>query len=194
MDRMERLSDREYVERVLLGDAESFAPLLNKYSRQVFALIVRIVENREDAEELTQDVFLKAFDSLSRYRGDSSFSTWLYRIAYNTAISATRKKVYDFVPVDEAVLSEATDETDEMVFENSDEEMRIMYLNRALEQLSPEERAMITLFYKDNKSMDEIAVITGLTETNVKTKMFRIRKKLFVFIKSMEEKADGNER
>ena len=191
MDRMKRLSDNYYIEKVLIGETECFAPLLERYSKRVFTLVVRIVGNREDAEELTQDVFLKAFDSLSRYRGKSSFSTWLYRIAYNTAISATRKKVNDYVPVDETVLSDAADESDEMNFEESDEEMRIVYLNRALEQLSPEDRAMITLFYKENKAMEEIAAITGLTETNVKTKMFRIRKKLLVLIKCMEEKSDG---
>ena len=191
---MERLSDNAYVEKILFGDTESFAPLLERYSKQVFTLIVRIIDNREDAEELTQDVFLKAYRSLSGYRRESSFSTWLYRIAYNTAISATRKKGTPFLPIDETVLSEATDETDDLSFEDSDTGKRIMYLNRALTQLSIEERSMITLFYQDNKSMDEIAVITGLTETNVKTKMFRIRKKLFVLIKSMEEKPDGNER
>ena len=64
----------------------------NKYSQQVFILIIRIVENQEDAEELTQDTFLKAFEHLSSFKAESSFSTWIYRIAYNTAISATRKK------------------------------------------------------------------------------------------------------
>jgi len=188
---MEKQSDSYYVEKTLSGDTGSFTPLLERYSRQVFTLIVRIVENREDAEELAQDTFVKAYSSLARFRSESSFSTWLYRIAYNTAISATRKKAPDRVPLEEAVLTEEAEET---VFGESDADMRPVYLNRALTQLPPDEQAMITLFYKDDKSMEEIAVITGLTETNVKTKMFRIRKKLFVLIKKMEGKQDGNER
>ena len=191
---MERLSDNYYVEQVLSGNTGSFRPLLERYSKQVFALIVKIVGNREDAEELTQDVFVKVFGSLSKFRADSSFSTWIYRIAYNTAISATRKKGDFFVPIDELTLSEVIDETDEMIFQDSNDDMRITYLNRALEQISPEERAMIIIFYKDKISMEEIAVITGLTETNVKTKMFRIRKKLYVLIKCMEEQSNGTER
>jgi len=191
---MEKWSDNFYIEQTLCGETESFAPLLNRYSKQVFSLIVKIVGNREDAEELTQDVFIKAYRSLATFRADSSFSTWLYRIAYNTAISATRNKVNTFVPFDESILSEATDVTDDSFDDDSDNELRFVYLHRALEQIPPDERAMIMLFYKDNKTMEEIAVITGLTETNVKTKIFRIRKKLFVLIKRMEEKSDGTER
>lgn len=185
---MERLSDNYYVEKVRLGETACFATLLERYGKQVFSLIVKIVDSREDAEELTQDVFVKAFGSLTSFRGDSSFSTWIYRIAYNMAISATRKKTWEFTAIDENVLSAMPDEPNEMIFENADSEVRIACLNRALEQLPPNERAMILLFYKENKSMEEIAVITGLTETNVKTKIFRIRKKLFVWIKAMEEK------
>jgi RNA polymerase sigma-70 factor (ECF subfamily) len=187
---MESLSDTIIIESILRGEAGCFARLLEKYSKQVFTLIVRIVENREDAEELTQDVFLKAYKSLSRFRKESSFSTWLYRIAYNTAISATRTKLPEFVLVDEQLLSDVPDEP---VFEDSDAEQRLAFLYRALEQIPPDERALITLFYNDNKSMEEIAEIMDLTETNVKTKMCRIRKKLFVLIKKMEEKQDGTE-
>ena len=191
---MKRLSDNYYVEQVLYGETESFAPLLYRYSKRVFSLIVKIVGNREDAEELTQDVFVKAYRSLATFRADSSFSTWIYRIAYNMAISATRKKAHNIISIDESVLSEATDDTDDMMLEDSNNELRIVYLTRALEQLSPDERAMILLFYKENMTMEEIAVITGFTETNVKTKIFRIRKKLFVLIRRMEENEYGIER
>lgn len=187
---MERLSDNYYVEKVRLGETACFATLLERYGKQVFSLIVKIVENREDAEELAQDVFVKAFNSLSSFRGDSSFSTWLYRIAYNMAISATRKKTWEFTPIDENLLSAMPDEPDGIFFDGVDADTRIVHLKCALEQLPPEDRAMIMLFYKDNKSMEEIAVITRLTETNVKTKIFRIRKKLFVLIKAMKSKGE----
>ena len=182
---MERLSDNYYIENIRGGDIACFAHLLERYSKQVFSLVVKIVGNREDAEELAQDVFVKAYSSLSSFRGESSFSTWIYRIAYNIAISAARKKTKDFVAVDEDVLSYiAGEEPEAQFFSDSDNDARIVYLNRAMEQLMPEERALITLFYNDGKSMEEIAVISRFTETNVKTKIFRIRKKLLVLMKS----------
>ena len=191
---MERLSDNYYVEKIRDGEIACFAPLLERYSKQVFSLVVRIVGNKEDAEELAQDVFVKAYSSLSSFRGECSFSTWIYRIAYNIAISATRKKARDFVPVDENSVMDIVDETDEIVFEDSDSgSMRFVYLNHALDELSPEDRALITLFYKEGWLIGEIAVITGLTETNVKTKIFRIRKKLFVLIKNMEKNSYGTD-
>ena len=183
---MEKMSDTAYIEKILNGETDCFARLLEKYSKQVFSLIVKIVGNREDAEELTQDVFVKAYNSLSRFRGESSFSTWVYRIAYNLAISATRKRNLVFIPVDELPLPDVPDEPDEILFGDSDADRRIDFLNCALERLSPDERAIILLFYREDKSMEEIAVITGLTETNVKTKIFRIRKKLYALIVGME--------
>ena len=184
---MERMSDGSIIEKVLNGDTDCFARLLERYDKQVFSLIVKIVENREDAEELAQDVFVKAYSSLSRFRQESSFSTWIYRIAYNMAISATRKKKQDYVPIDELLLAEAPDEPGEADFDGIDFDKRIACLNRALKQLPPYERSMIMLFYKENQSMEEIAMITGLTVTNVKTKICRIRKKLYVLIKKMED-------
>ena len=193
MDSMERLSDNYYVEKIRLGETDCFAYLLNRYGKQVFSLIVKIVENREDAEELAQDVFVKAYTSLSSFRGESSFSTWIYRIAYNIAVSATRKKTSVFVSADEGMIANMPDEeSDDMFATESVNDARISCLNSALELLPPDERAMIMLFYKDNRSMEDIAFITGLSETNVKTKIFRIRKKLFVLIKAMEEENYGN--
>ncbi|MDR0686002.1 MAG: RNA polymerase sigma factor [Dysgonamonadaceae bacterium] len=185
---MEKLSDNYYVEKIRSGKTDFFAPLLEKYSVQVFSLIVKIVGTREDAEELAQDVFVKAYSSLSSFRGDCSFSTWVYRIAYNVAISATRRKKTEYLTVDETQLADLPDDRDETTLEHADTEERLVHLNRALEQLSPEERAMIILFYKDDKSLKEITVITGLTEANVKIKLFRIRKKLLGMIKIMEKK------
>ncbi|MDR1115537.1 MAG: RNA polymerase sigma factor [Tannerella sp.] len=185
---MERLSDNYYVEKTRLGESDCFAPLLERYSAQVFSLIIKIVGNREDAEELTQDVFVKAFHSLSSFREDCSFSTWIYRIAYNMAVSSTRRKKMEIMPIDENLISGFPDEPDGMLSGTVDSEERLVHLELALKQLTPEERAMIMFFYKDDKSMEEIAIITGLTETNVKTKIFRIRKKLFVLMKMMEQK------
>lgn len=89
---MELYSDTYYIQRVLAGDTDCFACLIDRYGQPIHALILKVVHNPEDAEELVQDTFLKAFKSLGTFKGDCGFSTWLYRIAYNTALSSLRKK------------------------------------------------------------------------------------------------------
>lgn len=184
---MELYTDIYYIKRVQSGDTASFGCLLDRYSRPVYTLLYRIVDNREDAEELAQDVFLKVFRSLHGFKGDSSFSTWLYRIAYNTAISATRKKKQEFLAIDDARLDNTTEADMEGVYGFTGEEERIVMLESALGQLPPEERGIILLFYMENKPVEEIAVITGLTAVNVKTRLHRIRKKLYLILTKMKE-------
>ena len=185
--RMELYTDTYYIERIQAGDTASFACLLDKYSRQVFSLIVKVVGNREDAEELAQDVFVKVYRNLSSFKGDSSFSTWIYRIAYNTAISETRKKKHEFLAIEETVISNVSEEEVAEAFGRSDTSEQMNKLDAALAQLPPDERAIILLFYMKEKSIDEIAEITVLSASNVKVKLHRIRKKLFVILKGMEE-------
>lgn len=188
---MESYTDTYYIERIQAGDTASFAPLLDKYSHPIHSLIFRVVGSREDAEELAQDTFLKAFRSLSSFKGSSSFSTWLYRIAYNTAISHTRKKQYEFLAIEQATLENVSVEDMDSLAITASPEERLNQLESALAQLPPDERALILLFYQKEKTIEEIAAITGLTTSNVKTKLFRIRKKLFLLIKRMEEKENG---
>lgn len=185
---MELYDDRYYIEKIKKGNTECFACLVDKYSRQVFTLIVRIVRNREDAEELTQDVFMKTFRTLSSFKGESSFSTWLYRIAYNTAISATRKKQYEYLSIeDDAFTNLSEDAVSEALGRSSNEE-QLALLDRAMELLPPDDRALILLFYLKEKTVENVASITGLSESNVKTKLHRIRKKLYVLLSQMEDK------
>lgn len=91
--------ERHIIQRILRGETALYEHFLNTYGQQVFILVARIVSNQEDAEELTQDVFLKAFQHLSSFKGTSSFSTWIYSIAYNTAISNYNREneTYNFL-------------------------------------------------------------------------------------------------
>ena len=173
------------IHRIVKGETSLYEYFLDKYSQQVFVLIVRIVENQEDAEELTQDTFLKAFEHLSSFKAESSFSTWIYRIAYNTAISATRKKKQDLFVMDNAVLTNISDQQIDDTL-NDESEERIGKLNEAIKKLDAEERALISLFYNEEKPIGEIALILGLTESNTKVKLHRIRKKLYIFITEAE--------
>ena len=173
------------IHRIVKGETSLYEYFLDKYSQQVFVLIVRIVENQEDAEELTQDTFLKAFEHLSSFKAESSFSTWIYRIAYNTAISATRKKKQDLFVMDNAVLTNISDQQIDDTL-NDESEERIGKLNEAIKKLDAEERALISLFYNEEKPIGEIALILGLTESNTKVKLHRIRKKLYILITEAE--------
>ena len=174
--------ERHIIQRILRGETALYEHFLNTYGQQVFILVARIVSNQEDAEELTQDVFLKAFQHLSSFKGTSSFSTWIYSIAYNTAISSARKKKFDTFVMDDALLANISDtQVDEAL--NDEGEEQIAKLNRATEQLDSEEQALISLFYYEEKTLNEVALILGLTESNAKVKLHRIRKKIYVLMK-----------
>jgi RNA polymerase sigma-70 factor (ECF subfamily) len=187
---MESVSDISCIKRVQAGETQYFAPLLERYGRPVYSLIVKVVENREDAEELTQDVFLKAYRSLASFQGNSLFSTWLYRIAYNAAISATRKKKYECAASEDYVSEQVAEEDAGDVPERESNDERMERLEAAMKQLSPDERALILLFYRQEKPIEEIAAITGLTVSNVKTRLHRIRKKLFVLMTAAKRRND----
>ena len=169
------------IQRITKGETSLYEYFLNTYARQVFTLIVRIVENQEDAEELTQDTFLKAFEHLSSFKAESSFSTWIYRIAYNTAISATRKRKQNLSVVENNLLINLSDQQIDDAL-NDESEAQIEKLNEALKKLNAEERTLISLFYHEEKPVSEVAFILGLAENNVKVKLHRIRKKLYILI------------
>lgn len=171
---------------ILAGNTERFSYFLDTYGRQIFTLIVRMVGSPEDAEELTQDTFMKAFRHLSDFNGKSSFSTWLYRIAYNTALSSLRKQPNEVLSVDDRLWNNLTENEIDRALDEEDEE-RIEQLQRALEKLTPDERALVTLFYEEDRPIAEICHILNQTEGNVKVKLYRIRKKLYILIKQEEE-------
>ena len=175
-------SEHIYIQRILNGEKEVFGLLVNTYSQQVFQLIVRIVRNQEDAEELAQDCFMKAFRTLDKFKGECQFSTWLYRIAYNTAISSVRKKKQEFLYIDEKTINEIPDKEVNEQFENEINEQQLQQLNEAISLLLPDERGILQLFYKENKSIEEITIVTGLTTSNVKVKLHRLRKKLYLIL------------
>lgn len=179
---MKGFSDTYYIERILAGDASCFACLFDRYSKQVYAWIFRVVQNKEDAEELTEDVFIKVFQKLDSFRGESSFGTWLYRIAYTLSISAVRKKKVEYLAIEETQLSNVSEEEVMASLGQYGLSEQLDLLDWALEQLSPDDRALILLFYKEDKSLEELALITGMSLANVKVKLHRIRKKLYVLL------------
>ena len=171
------------IKEILNGKTEQYEYFLDRYGQQVFVLVDRIVSCQEDAEELTQDVFLKAFQQLSSFKAESTFSTWIYRIATNIAISAVRKKRNDVLRLDDSVFANLSDTQVDAALEDESEE-QMERLQQAMNQLDADERAFITLYYLEEKPLAEVAFILGMTEGNAKVKLHRIRKKLYVLIKN----------
>lgn len=179
---MENQDELIYIKRILKGETSLFSYFPERYSRSIHALIFRIIPSKEDAEELTQDTFIKAFRKLDTFKGDCSFSTWLFRIAYNTAVSATRKKKIIFPVLDEYSIDNISDDAVDSILEKEEDEQMLQRLESAIEQLNVEDKALITLYYLEEKSINEVATVLNLTSENVKVKLFRARKKLVVLI------------
>lgn len=179
---MEVKDDIWYVNKVLNGDTHSFSYLVEKYKDVVFSIAIKVLRNREDAEELAQESFIKAFKSLHTFKGTAQFSTWLYRIAYNNCISEIRKRKMKFVSTDDVQLP---DEPEEMNFDGIPAENRARYVKAALEKLPEDEYTLILLYYFEDNSVEEIVAITKMSESNVKVKLFRARKKLQTFLNEM---------
>jgi len=179
---MEQKNDSWYVERVLKGDTQYFSYFVDKYKDIVYSIAFKVLRNREDAEEMAQESFIKAFKSLHTFKGEAKFSTWLYRITYNNCISEVRKKKIKFVSADDVQIS---DEPEELNLDGIPAENRAKYVKSALEKLPEDEYTLILLYYFDDKSVEEIGEITKMTESNVKVKLFRSRKKLYTILNDM---------
>jgi len=176
---MEYVSDEVYIKRVLSGDSRAFSCLIDRHKAMVFTISLRITGQREEAEEVSQDVFLKMYQALHTFKGSSKFSTWLYSIAYNMAVSRVRKSRPDYVPLSdvEFKMSDKHDET--MIFDDeSDDNQRRNALSCALNHLKQDELLLINMYYTQQMSIEQISEITKLSSSNVKVKLFRIRQKL----------------
>lgn len=179
---MEQKDETYYIERILDGETEHFAVFLDRYGRALHSLVVQIVGCTEDAEEIVQDVFVKAFRHLDRYKGECKFSTWLYRIAYNAAVSAARKKKQEFLYIEENAIDNVPDEEADSIIGPTDDEEQIAKLALAVGQLNAEEKALVTLFYYEGKTIEETGEVLKLSAGNVKVKLHRIRKKLYLLM------------
>jgi len=189
-DSMEREEELILIEKIKSGDDALYKILVDRYSPKILSIVRGVVRSQGDAEEVAQDVFVKAFFSLKKFRGDSSFSTWLYRIAYNMSISKVRKKsryvgmgdMGNFATGQELFDGSESEE------ENRNQENRFKMLDTIINELDPADRFLLLSFYIHEKSIREISEITGMGESNVKVKLHRIKKRLTALIndKNME--------
>ncbi|MDR0370670.1 MAG: sigma-70 family RNA polymerase sigma factor [Prevotellaceae bacterium] len=177
---MKYKDDIRYINRVLGGDTSAFSVLVERYQSFVYTIVLKVVGNKEEAEEAAQDAFMKVFGALHTFKGDADFSTWVYRIAYNTGVSKIRQRKHFFVPIDDVTVNESDAD-----FSSENLSIRIAALQAALTKLSRDEQLLVSLYYTEENSIDEVARITGLTGSNVKVRLHRIRKKIYAELKGV---------
>ncbi len=175
---MDKNSDQIYIDKVLQGDTNAFAYLINKYKDMVYTIAIKIVKSHEDAEEVAQDSFLKAYEKLDSFKGNSKFSTWLYTIVYRNSITKIRKKKVATSDIDDYVMDNYSEGHEFPQIEAIKNGEQQKYVREAIGRLPETDALLITLFYMNESSVEEIEQITNLTQSNIKVKLFRARKKL----------------
>ncbi len=184
------LTDTEIIGRVLKGERQLFSELVTRYQNYVFTLVLRFTDNREDAEEVSQDVFVKTYRSLADFRGDSKFTTWLYTIARTTCITFLRKKKLETTSIDnERTMVQLENQESSFKANIIEQKSRTAMVNEAIQLLSPDDAQIITLFYKAEQSLEEMGQILGMEPNTIKVKLHRARHRL----KEKMEKHFSNE-
>lgn len=175
---MDNTDDQAYIDLVIKGDTNAFAVLVDRYKDMVFTLSLKMVKNREEAEEIAQDSFIKAFRSLNKFKGDSKFSTWLFKVTYNSCLDRLKKlkRVNPLVAIDEYTEKEVVELSD--ILDSIEDSERKKMIQVCLDRLPHEDSFLLTLYYFEEQSLKEIAKIMGINDNHVKIKLHRSRKKL----------------
>lgn len=179
---MDKTKDLEQsaIDMAILGDERGYRYLLEKYKSFAFSVAIQIVRKKENAEEVVQDSFIKAFKSISKFKNIGKFSTWLYKIVYNTSLTSIRgHKLY----------LDSVDQYEERAFEIPDnckdgfdqllDKDREHFIQIAISKLSETERLTATLYYVNQSTISEIEQITGWKTSTIKSRLFRGRQKLY---------------
>ena len=176
---MQQETDLALITAVLNGDTAVYSDLVKRHQRFVFTLALRFTKNREDAEEVAQDCFIKAYRALGTYKQTAKFTTWLYSITYTSAMTALRKrKMITLSLNDEENTIQLENHSSDYDADNIEKKSAYAYLNQAIEMLSANDAAIITLFYKGEQSLEEIGVALHMEANTVKVKLHRARIKL----------------
>lgn len=184
---MTNKNDQLYITKVINGDTNAFAYLVDNYKGMIYTLAYKMTKSREEAEEISQDTFIKAYRNLSKFKGDSKFSTWLYRIGYHASLDVIKKnkKSNNTFKINEVTFNQIKSVED--VLEGIERKERAEILDKCLTQLPEDERSMIWMFYYDELSLKEIIEVTQLSQANVKVKLHRARKRLLKIVENTVE-------
>jgi len=172
-------SDTELICQVLAGNQSAYAVLVKRHQRYVFTLALRFAKRREDAEEIAQDCFVKAYKALAQFQQQSKYTTWLYQIVYTTSMTFLRKKKLPTDSMDDdAVFMQVKLVTSEVKLDSAEQKSRSYYVNLAISQLLPDDAAILTLFYQGEQSLEEIAGVMEMETNTVKVKLHRACQRL----------------
>ena len=166
-------ADIALVERYLGGDMRAFDELMIRYERQIYRVCYRFVDNREDAKDLAQEVFIKAFEHLPTFRRESSLKTWLYRIAMNHCINHVKKNAREFVEVTETAGS-----VDPSIHAEMESREQRDLFRRMVKRLPPKQKAIIEMRIHEQLSYEEIARMSGRAISTIKASVFFALQKL----------------
>ena len=179
--------DQLIINKVLDGNTNAFAKLVDAYKDLVFSLAIKMVKNREEAEEISQDTFIKAYKNLSKFKGDSKFSTWLYKITYHNCLDRFKKNQKDNKTSSIETLVSFNVSSSDDILQSLEKEERAKTLKKCLDKLPEEEKTVLWFFYYKELSLKEIIEITQYSETNLKVKLHRARKHLLAIVKDSFE-------
>ena len=171
-------ADNSIVERYLAGDMTAFDELMIRYERQIYRVCYRFVNNRDDAMDLAQEVFIKAFEHLSSFRRESSMKTWLYRIAMNHCINHVKKNAREYVELKENVGSTRASVHSDM----EDREQRELF-RTLVKKLPPKQKAILEMRIHEQLSYEEIATMSGRSISTIKASVFFALEKLRKLVK-----------
>jgi RNA polymerase sigma factor (sigma-70 family) len=186
--RIPLLSDQDLVTKICRGETRRFGELIDRYQRLVVHIVYRMTNDRQVSEDLTQEIFIKVYDSLAGFRFDSKLSTWISRIAYNTCINYLRKEK----PLSLEDLPENRDTGEWLVSPDRPDEFtehndQSRYIMELIKQLPAVYRAIVTMFHLQEMSYREIAEVVDMPEGTVKSYLFRARKILREHLVAAEE-------
>jgi RNA polymerase sigma factor (sigma-70 family) len=176
--------DIDVIEDILKGNVQAFETIVKKYQSMIFTLVIRLVNHREAAEEVAQDVFVKAYKSLHTFRRESNFKTWIYRIAYNESVNYLRAHQKNIKTTD--LSDQEMGNIRDVQIEGNHADLA-QIISESIMTLPEIDRIIITLYYYEDLPIKEIVKATGLTESNIKARLFRSRQKLYDEISALQK-------
>ncbi len=185
---MQDLSDKELVEKAKKGDVSAFEQLLFRYEKQIFCYILRFINQKENAEDVTQETFIKLYRSLKTFDPEYKFRTWLYTIATHTAYDWLRKgkKMQELFIIDDPDNQFETS-SDETAYKELEMKENKEMVDKAIDKIKPKYKAIVVLFYRDDLSYEEISQVLDLPINTVKTHLYRAKKALSEELKNLYE-------
>lgn len=179
--------ETQIINKIIGGDTQAFAVLVDRYKDLVFTLAIRMLKNREEAEEVSQDTFIKVYKSLSNFKGESKLSTWVYKVAYNACLDSIKKNNRRQSEVAIDSYTENQIRSLDNALSALEEKEQQQTIQDCLQQLSSKDSFLLTLFYFEELSLEEISKIVDMEPNTVKVNIHRARKRLASILKQKME-------